>query len=354
MGDIGSNPAQGESVFLNPDDNPRLSADEDMHLVAHIYFPTNVTELDDDDLRALDRLKLYYNEERLRQNHVYFAVIGFADWRQADNLRLSQERARHVRRFLDNTIGICDNIDPNRAELAPNEGRHVEEGTNCRCGHYHCTSQGNGVWGTVADGRSSRQLNRFRVAEIFARTQPVPPPLPEPTPTPETTRIRLARSTHFKIRLLQGVGADIPFTPLSGNWNAVEIVDVQNNIRMFFKYTGSGFGVSLPVNVSGSSSWLDVYTTPFELHVSNFGGPALHWGFGLQVGRGYTEDYFILFGLIRYGGDTVALRFRGAWSEKGLNLGGGADVGVLENRGRTATAVPPDYTTGSYPMPWQS
>jgi hypothetical protein len=336
---------QGESIFLNPEDNPLYTPSE-LTRVALIYFATNERELDDDDRRVLDRLKRYYSEERLRDNHVFFSVVGYADWRPADNLGLSQERARSVRRFLDSTIGQYPNITEDR--LGPGEPDHREHETNCINAHYHCTSQGNGASGDRLQGITAAQLNRFRVAEVHARMErDLPPPPPPPNPTPDSTRIRLARSTHFKIRMLQGRGADIPFTPLSGNWNAIEIVDVQNNIRRIYEYKGGGFGISLPVNWSGSSSWVDVYTYA-PLSVSHFGGPTIHGGFG-RTAPNYSEDRFILIGPVRYGSDTVILRFRGQLGESlrdSQNIGGGIDFGVLQ-AAHAATTVPPDYTANS-------
>lgn len=356
--DIRSN-VQAQSIFLNPDDNPRFAGHGDWNLVAHIYFATNETELDDDDLRVLDTLKRYYSEERLQENHVYFSVVGWADWRQADNISLSQGRARSVRRFLDSTIGQYPGITENRIDPGPDYREHE---TNCINAHYYCTSQGNGVAGSRLHGYTASDLSRFRVAEIYARMGPVLPPLPEDN-TPESTRIRLARGTLFSIRLLQGIGADIPLTGLSGNWNAMEVVDVRNHIRQIYEYTGLGFGIGLtPVSCGGISSWHDPeIVTGVEIHVRNFGGPTAHAGGGVQGLQEIIQsaphggaDVFFLVGPTRYGSDTVLLVFVGEPSDRGLQFGAGFDGGALVVRG-PATRVPDDYLTKDppYPPPWE-
>ena len=158
--------------------------------------------------------------------------------------------------------------------------------------------------------------------------------------------------------MLQGVGISIPETPLSGNWIGFEIVDVRNNIRMFYQYFEGvgGLGFSLPVSWGGRSSWEDIHTAPFELHISHFGGPVIHAGFGIQPGVGYTDDVFILLGPTNHGSDDVAVRFRGSWSERGFSVGGGVNL-LGDMRPAGAAMIVPGgngdvYSTGNRP-PWE-
>lgn len=345
VGDLRSNTAQGRSIFIPPDDDL-------IRCIAHIYFPTSGTELDDDDIHVLEQIRDLYDPTTMLGRQLNLYVFGTADWRPADNDRLAMVRARSVRRWLDNNIGNCDQIPVDQAELNPGERLDFpEHGTNCNA-LYHCTSQGNGVSGTRADGLTAEQLNQFRAAHIYARIGPVPPPsvdiqVPPPQPIPPVL------STHFKIRILQSCGMDIPLLGLSGNYLAMEIVDTTNNIRRIFRYTGPGFGFSLPFNVSRTSDWKP-FTTTVPMNVSDFRGPVIHFSWGIAVVRGRTDDVFQLCAPVIYGGDSVRVRFQGSWSDQAINVGFGVDFGGLEPVGLGWSRVPSDYTTKRppYPRPW--
>jgi len=353
--DIRSNPAvHGTSVFIRPENDEQL---RHFGFIAHIYFPTLATQLDADDERVLGEVKDYFmtSDPVMLRAPVRFLVWGTADWRRADNDSLAQERARSVRRWLDTNIGDCAAIDEDLGEPGPGEGAPgvMEHGTECRPSPwYQADSQGRGVAGTPRDGLTPEELNEFRAAHVLAVmgrvaiSEEIRRPPPDPLPP--------LRSTHFKIRILQSFGGDVPLIPsLSGNYAAMEIVDTTNNMRLIFEYIGWGAGWSfMPVNASRTSAW-QAFTTTAQLNLIDFEGPVLHTSAGIAFRRGATVDTFRLFGPAMNGADSIYLVFSGTW-EEAVAGGFGADFGGLEpvvslvgwNR------VPPDYTTNpDYPLP---
>jgi hypothetical protein len=338
---------QGTSVYIPPRDDNQL---RHFWCIAKIYFPTSGIALDAQDVDVLNQVKNYFMTSHpvMLRGGVRFLVWGTADWRRAENDRLAWGRARSVRRWLDNNIGNCDRIEPEHREaLGPNENGHeTEYGSHCRQ-YYQADSEGRGVAGTYADGRTAVQLNRFRAAYVLAIFNPYTPseeirrPLPD-APPPQT-------STHFSLRILQSTGVGLPGTPAGGVSTALEIVDTgtpRNHLRRIYNYIGVGAGWGCAISINGMSDWR-AFTTTVPMSVSDFGGAVLHTSWGFSVVRGRSDDTFRLFAPVAFGGDSVLIEIQGSWSDIGLSVGFGADTGWLEalDEGMItwATRVPDDY-----------
>jgi len=348
--DISPDTAQGTSEFIDPGTNERNVC------IAHIYFPTSGTSLDSDDIDVLNRIRQLYNPTRMLGRRLNLIVEGTADWRPADNDRLARLRARTVRRWLDNNIGNCDQIPIDQPGPGPGERDSTEHGRNCGP-LYLSISEGMGVSGTRADGLTAEQLNRFRAANVYARIGPVPPPSNDiQTPGPQPPAEPLV-STHFKMRILQSCGMDIPLLGLSGNYTVLEIVDTTNNIRRIFEVSGPGIGAGLPVNISGASGW-QAFTTTVSMNVNDFRGPMTHFVLALAARAGWATEVFHLIAPVIYGGNSVRIRFPWTYSAGAtLNIGFGIDFGGLEPTGLGWSRVPRDYTTRTnppYPLPWET
>lgn len=348
--DIQPDTTQGTSEFIDP------GTDEHIVCIAHIYFPTNGTSLDSDDIGVLNQVRALYPPTRMLGRRLNLYVTGTADWRPADNDRLARVRARTVRRWLDNNIGNCNHIPENQDAPGAGEGTIPEHGTNCNA-LYSSYSVGRGVSGTRADGLTAEQLNRFRAAHVYARIGPVPPPSNDiQTPGPQPPAEPLV-STHFKMRILQSCGMDIPLLGLSGNYTVPEIVDTTNNIRRIFEVIGPGIGAGLPANISGASGW-QAFTTTVPMNVNDFRGPMIHFVLGLAARAGWVTEVFHLIAPVIYGGDSVRIEFPWTYSVGAtLNIGFGIDFGGLEPTGLGWSRVPRDYTTRTnppYPLPWET
>lgn len=248
---------QGTSRYSTPQPDPN-------GLVARIYFPTNITTLDDQDREVLARVVDHYRILFLG-NSIHFDVVGTADWRPADNSRLARERAESVRQYLDNAF------------LRNSAG-------------YSCSSSGIGTIGTPEDGRTAEELSEFRRADIITmfrhiRRDPDPPPTSDP-PEP-------VLSTSFKARVIGSAGGGVV---IGVGYGGLEIVDTTNNRRMYYRYAGLGVSAGLS-GASGISDWIE-FTTTAPIRVEDFEGPVFHTAGGVALGRGPMIETFRIFGQI--------------------------------------------------------
>ena len=125
----------------------------------------------------------------------------------------------------------------------------------------------------------------------------------------------------------------------------LEIIDLDNNLRMYYFYRGglATLGPGLSAGLIGASPGTDwqEFTTSVPIRISDFEGPARHTTGGIQLGYGPSAEYIHLFGPSIAGANSVYLGWMGIW-EEGWGLGGGTDVGPLEPVTRPEK-VPPGY-----------
>lgn len=293
--------AQGKSFFYK---DPQPSQGR----VAQIYFPTLGTELDDNDKQVLDQVFVHY-EMKILVQRIKFVVIGTADWRQADNERLAQDRARAVRAYLDKKF---EKMDPD---------------------YYKCIDIGIGAIGSPDDGKTAEELSKYRGALIVTTYLPIEnqtePPKPKPVP-PEPVL-----STKFKARINWGIGGG---EAGGGAYTELEIVDITNLRLMKGYYGGIGATGGLPISISGidgPSDWQDI-STNVPIQVEDFQGPVAHFVGGLSFFVGPIYETYILQGpmFTNLNNDYAYIRFKGLRESGNLLIGAAIDYGVLKATGK--------------------
>ena len=113
----------------------------DLGVIAEVYFPTSVSELDDQDRDALDELSDQLSNHAtmfLGLEWFWFDIVGHADGRgeRGENIGLSQRRANAVTRYfvsqrvfqnyIKRTAGYRSTFTEGKGELGPQRGTAEE------------------------------------------------------------------------------------------------------------------------------------------------------------------------------------------------------------------------------------
>jgi hypothetical protein len=284
-------------------------------LVAQIFFGTNVTALDNQDMAELEKLINPYQENlRNYDREIPFIYSGYADFRPSEegNGQLSLDRAQGVAAYLG---------APER--LGGFQGRYVS------------TVRGNGVdlWsmGLPAD---AGVLTPYRRVDVYA-----PPPRRTPNPDPPPQKAPLPEKMHWLARMGKGGGGS---KGVSVETFTMDIVDEDNEWRMEFRYFGEGPVISvpsLPFSYTGSPSDWVPFDTSVPVTLWDFEGFAVHSCVAAQAGVGPALDMVWLNGpWDRKGADQVFVAFYGfAKFEKSVNTGAGFTIGTLTPKPETLT-----------------
>jgi len=205
-------------------------------LIAQIYFPTDVDQLDQDDAYVLDRLILdfklkLYAYKRL----VNLSVVGHADYRGTEqyNDGLSERRATAVKRYLDRSLNKYRRYKSSLDSKGEQQARQTDLAADRRVDIYS----------------SVRSRMRIPAIEITGK----PPG---------------EYSNEFDVRTW--IGAGVALGPLAAQVLTIEIRNP--NTRESVVYTYSGTGVGFSVNISVPSQWTRVPVGEW-LKVGDFEGP---------------------------------------------------------------------------------
>lgn len=210
-------------------------------LVAQIYFPTNVSLLDDQDKKTLDALFSAYSIGLLASRPVVFRYFGNADYRASEryNHRLGKARAQAVKQYLDqrfSTFSSYLSVAKSRGERFATHSRDVD---------------------VLASDRRVDVFAPFAIKTTI-RVPPIYITVPYTGPL----------STKFKFRTFAGGGAGIP--PISSQGFSIEVMNVRTKKKATYTYTGAGVGYSFQINrptgweekevkdINGNPVWLDV------------------------------------------------------------------------------------------------
>lgn len=272
--------------------------------VASIYFPTNVAGFGADDMQVIGQLRFLLGL-RLQQGPATLKVIGYADYRGREryNHGLSERRA----------IAVAEQFE--RYAAYPNLQSEI---------------YGFGESEAPQIGTTAGDLAPYRRVDVIV-LPPAPAPIPEQEPEPIPQRDPYPVSDRWMCRIVGSAGGGIG--PAGVSFFYLEVVDLTNNLRMYFQYRGglAGLAPGLSAGLSGASpgtSWQE-FTTSIPLHIRDFEGPARHTSGGVQLGRGPAAEYVHILGTVAHGADSVYLAWEGLW-EEGWSLGAGTDVGPLE------------------------
>ena len=186
-------------------------------LIGRIYFPTDSSTLDDDDMRRLETIVNPYQtklkDDGRRGLNVNFEFYGYTDKRHTKeyNYALAQRRADAVANYLG---------QPERLGGFSN---------------YVTESKGRGIDYSI-DGENSEELKYARRVDIHADHIG-----PEPKQTPETPETPV--STTWKARIYDA--ASIGYGVAAADTFFLEIADLKNNLAMSFHYRVGSPGTEL-------------------------------------------------------------------------------------------------------------
>jgi len=250
-------------------------------LVASIFFPTDSSDLDDDDCAALDALvnNLQY---RVLQAPMRLSMIGYADPRGTDayNMALGMRRANGVKRYVDDKM--------NRA---------------ARTANYSSTAQ------TQGERYPSKSWALDRRVDVFSNYVPKRPPIVlDPITVPG--RYDGPLSDKFKFRTM--VGSSVGMGPAAAQVLTIQIQNSSTGRMATYTYSGAGFGVTFGVN--RPTDWEEM-PVPVWLDVDDFEGS----GRVASGGVVYGGSIFVFDGPKERGksSESIALGFDG-WD---VNIG---------------------------------
>jgi outer membrane protein OmpA-like peptidoglycan-associated protein len=269
-------------------------------LIGQVFFVTDESSLDDQDFEELQEIIDRY-PPLLNIKRVIFSFHGFADHRftKEHNQRLSEARAKNVKDFIEQ--GLFKH--PSYVPEVRGFGIHPE---------------------SKFFPPTSEALAGFRRVDIHA--EPISKSRPRPTPRkPDKPRIP---SLRWKARILSSLAAD---HTLGVDTFRMQIVDLDNNISMVFRYTGISVSAGLPLSASASSEFVE-FETSQPIRIRNFEGFARHTSAQLQPAGGISTDFVHLLGPWHCcGADSVYLEFTGVSRfGEGFGVGAGTSIGGFE------------------------
>ena len=251
-------------------------------LVASIFFPTDSSDLDDDDCAALDALVNNLKYRLLLDSPMRLRMIGYADPRGTDsyNLALGLRRANSVKHYVD---------DEMKAAI-PSK-------------NYFSISQSQG------ERHPSGHWAYDRRVDVFSSFVPKRPPVVlDPVTIPG--RYDGPLSDKFKFRVL--LGSSVGMGPLAAQALTIQIQNSRTLRVATYTYTGAGGGLNIGIN--RPTDWTEM-PVPVWLDVDDFEGSGRVGSAGVV----YGGSVFVFDGPKERGKSTesIALGFDG-WD---LNVG---------------------------------
>ena len=262
-----------------------------MHgLVANIFFPTAVSDLDDDDRAVLDAMvnNVAY---RLLGGPLQLQMVGYADPRGSDsyNYQLALHRAHRVKDYVDSEVAGTVKSNGYSSVLHSRGDHHPS-------GHW--------AFDRRVDVFSSYVPKRPPLALAFQITAQYDGPL----------------SDKFKFRVF--LGASVGIGPVAGQDLSIEIQNSRTGRSRMYTYTGVGFGVSFGIDrpTGWTEKTVTEKTVPVWLDVDDFEGSGRVGSAGVIEGG----MVFVFDGPKERGrsSESIALGFDG-WD---LNVGFQGDV----------------------------
>jgi len=209
-------------------------------LVASIFFPTDSSDLDDEDCAALDALVDNIKYRLLLDSPMRLRMFGYADPRGTDsyNMALGLRRAHGVKRYVDVEMKAAITNARNYSSLAQSQGeRHPS-------GHW--------AYDRRVDVLSSYVPKR-------------PPIVLDPVTVPG--RYDGPLSNKFKFRTM--LGASVGIGVLAGQVITIQIQNSRSGRIATYTYGGVGGGASIGIN--RPTDWTEM-PVPVWLDVDDFEG----------------------------------------------------------------------------------
>lgn len=265
-------------------------------LVSQIYFPTNKSELDDQDKEALNLLYKVYSVGLLGPKRQKFVFIGNADHRgkKKYNRWLALNRATSVKTYIDRKVGQASSYISQAYSRGEKNARYT--------------------WMPM-EMAMDRRVDVFAPYRVQTHIK-IPPFFIQGKYTGKL-------STKFKFRMLAGGGGG------KGGGGAqifsMEIKNSRTGKSLFYTYTGGGIGVSFGLKTP--SKWQE------KVVRDDFGGGKPVW---MDVedfeGPGRVVSFSVIYGKMHCSWEgpkdrgrskkLVGVEFKG-WD---LEVGGGADI----------------------------
>jgi hypothetical protein len=207
-------------------------------LVASIFFPTDSSDLDDDDCAALDALVNNLKYRLLVDTPMRLQMVGYADPRGTDayNMSLGMRRASSVKRYVDDEMRAMHS------------------------GNYSSMAQSQGERHPTGSWAYDRRV------DVFSSYVPKRPTIVlDPVTVPG--RYDGPLSDKFKFRTM--LGSSVGMGPLAAQALTIQIQNSRTGRVATYTYTGSGPGLNFGIN--RPTDW-DEKTVPVWLDVDDFEG----------------------------------------------------------------------------------
>lgn len=247
LGSPGSDDVQAPNIVTLNDPNG---------LIAQIFFPTDGSDLDDDDFKDLQKVIDAQFARVASGRRVTMQFHGHADFRTSKrgNFELSAARARNCADFVGNQFRLNDPSGglPKNLDILV-----VAHGAIPR---LH------------SGGSTSADLAGFRRVDVFAE------PFRPPKPRPPEDKLPRRPTDRWRVKFSKGVIGCTPIGGIAVGTLLLEIVDDQNHVGRQFRLFGAGACAGTPVKSFETNAFIP-FTTDLPIHIHQFAGFA-NWSHG--------------------------------------------------------------------------